>query len=257
MIPVKYPRILCIMFLMGVFSNIWSEDPFSVFAGFQHRLSRISTLKAAIERRQTYRDFRRNATGVFEFDRSTGTRYEWKTPGHYLFISTDSIVCGIDMNKHCGWKATPESLLRRQTDPLGQLLRLQFVPPEEFSYRGNNDSLLFFSLAMERKTFCNIGIDPKTERCRIIEFFEAKGILLEKTIFSFTKKQKATVLPDVVIISKIYGNDLVTDTISIRRLRLNTTVEKKKFTFPEGIIWGKNRTAGCSPQLEFHPAAGR
>ena len=260
MVPALYSSILLLgtVLLSGALAETGNSSPFSVLTGFQHRLSGISTFQATVERRQTYRNVHRNASGVLLYDRTIGTRYEWKNPGHYLFISMDTLVWGVDINKRCGWKsATPDNRLRRQTDPLGRLLRLQSVPPEEFSFRGNNDSLLFFSLALGRRTYCTIGIEPGSKRCRIIEYFAEKGILLEKTFFSFQNGRDSGVLPDAVIISGLYGADVAVDTIIITRRHVNATVGKKEFAFPAGITWGKNGATGCLSQKQFHPAAGR
>ncbi len=250
-------RLLCILLSAGVFTAACSEDPFSVLSGFQQQLSAVTTLHATVKRRQIYREVRRDGRGELFHDRSVGTRYEWKSPGHYLFFSSDSIVYGIDLNKRCGWKsAPPEISLRRQIDPLGRLLQLQSVAPEEFSYRGNNDSLLFFTLATERRTFCTIGIEPGLRRCRIIERFAEKRILLEKTVFSYGNSREQSAVPEAIIISGMYGSDLSVDTITISRRRLNKPVKKEVFSVPGGIHWKESASADCLPQQELHTAPG-
>ncbi|MBN1760930.1 MAG: hypothetical protein JW863_21565 [Chitinispirillaceae bacterium] len=258
MIPaaVRSTRCFAALFLLGTFTTTTGDDPFSVLTGFQQQLSRITSLRATVKRRQTYRDVRRDAQGVLQYSDSGGIRYEWKSPGHYLFIATDSILCGINMTKRCGWRSVPtDNRLRHQVDPLGRLLRLQSIPPEEFAYRGNNDSLLFFTLAAERRTFCTIGIEPGTLRCRIIERFGEKQTLLEKTVFTYGKKNDTDVLPHTIIISGLFGAELSVDTISIVRPN-RKAVEKKAFVLPEGITWGKVGFAECLPQEQLHGGSG-
>lgn len=250
-------RLVGILLSAGIVTTLRGEDPFSVLSGFQQQLSGISTLQASITRRQIYRDVARDARGVLHYDRTIGTRYEWKSPGHYLFFSSDSLLYGVDMNKRCGWKdALPDPEHRRQTDPLGRLLRLQSVAPEEFSYRGNNDSLLFFTLATERRTFCTIGIEPDLRRCRIIERFAEKRILLEKTVFSYGKSREQSAIPETIIISGMYGSDLSVDTITISRRRLNKPIKKEVFSVSGGVHWKESASAGSLPQEELHTAPG-
>ena len=251
-------RCLATLFLLGAFATTKGDDPFSVLTGFQQQLSRISSLRATVKRRQTYRDVRRDARGILLYDRTLGTRYEWKTPGHYLFLSSDSLLSGIDLNKRCGWKfIPPDNRLRRQIDPLGRFFRLQSIPPEEFAYRGNSDSLLFFTIAAEHKTFYTIGIEPGSLHCSIIERFGEKQVLLEKTVFTYKKGKEVATLPEAIIITGVYGKDLAVDTITIKSRQLNRQIGKKEFALPEEITWSTGNTKGCSVQQQLHLPASR
>ena len=258
MIPVVYRsrQLLGVLLLTGISTAAGSDDPFTVLTDFQERLSGITTLHAAVRRRQTYREVSRDARGELWYAPTLGIRYEWKTPGHYLFVASDSLLFGIDLSKRCGWKSVPpDRRLRRQTDPLGRLLRLQSVPPEEFAYRGNNDSLLFFTVAGDHRTFRTIGIDPETRHCSIIERFAERQILLERTVFTYRKTRDT--LPQTIVVTGPVGADLATDTITLVRPNRGTAIKKQVFTLPEGIDWGDNGPAGCLPQQQLHPDSGR
>jgi hypothetical protein len=250
-------RRLCELLLLCAVTTTFGEDPVSVLSGILQRLSGINTLHAVVKRRQTYRNVCRDARGILLYDRATGTRYEWKSPGHYLFFASDSLLYGIDMNKRCGWKAGGDRTLRRQTDPLERLFRLQYIDPGMFTYRGNNDSLLFFSFDGENGTRSTIGIEPARQRCRIIERFDENHVLLEKTVFFWETVRDTSVLPDAIIITGMYGSDLAADTIRFCRQQVDKKVKREEFAIPEGIAWRENGTGGCLPQHQLHPAAGR
>lgn len=264
MITAARRSITCIGILLVATAAIPATDtiPLAVLADFQKQLAAVPAFRATIKRKQGLRSVYRNARGSMQFSQSVGSRYEWKTPGHYLFLSSDTLLSGVDLRKKCGWQLRPSDSngleeRRYQTDPLWRLMELCHIDRGRFSYRGNSGSLLFFTIADSIGRSRTISLDAEHLHCGIIERFNGEGVLTEKTVFTYNKKSAAPVLPSTIIITGRCGADLAVDTIRLRRQRITPAIEESSFSIPEGIRWNTGNRSGCSMQQQLDPSSGR
>lgn len=224
-----------------------ADQPLSVFCRLQQKLGEITSLRATLHRTQTFRSVRREARGTLQFDRTSGALYQWKSPGRYSFVATDTLLCGIDLTRKCGWKNRGVS--RQQIDPLFRLLSLQQVDSSAITYRGNtDDNELFFSIKTTDSTTCTIGLATAVPRVRIIETFTTNGRLLEKAVFDYEKQSPTSIVPSAIIITGLVGSELSVDTIRIDRQQYNKKVDPGDFAIPEGIKWNRE----CINNIESH-----
>lgn len=245
---VQWSRLsLGILIVAAIASPKTDTAPVAVLAGFQEQLATTPAFRATVWRKQSFRSVERGGRGTLLFHHSFGSRYEWKSPGHYLFLASDTLLCGIDLRKRCGWHHN-NGRRRYQIDPLWRLMELRDIDRDRFTYRGNSDSLLYFSLRDNDGGSRTIGLDALRERCHIIERFDNEGILTEKILFTYHKKSIRAVVPSAIIITERFGPELSVDTILLNRQRDISTVKHSAFSLPEGIRWNTGTTNGCSMQ---------
>ncbi len=150
------------------------------------------------------------------------------------------MLYGIDTGKRTGWrteKRSPDVCLREQIDPLFRLFRLSRIDRTAFVYRGNSDELLLFSSQLPDGRKCTVGFETTSCRCRIIETFDTNGTMIDKTKFTYMKKEAEGVLPTVIIISERIGADVSVDSIVIKKPRVNKTLKRDVYTIPGNVTW--------------------
>ncbi|MBN1579012.1 MAG: hypothetical protein JW913_20790 [Chitinispirillaceae bacterium] len=233
-------------------------EPLSVVDSFQNRLGRITTFTASVERHQTYRGARRLGRGSVVFDRSRGNVYDYRTPGRFLFFSSDSAAWGVNRKKRTGWKTSgpPGPQLRQRVDPLFRLLRLCAIDKKHFIYRGNSGDLLLFSLPLDDGGECCAGFDADSFQCRIIEMFDSTGALTDKTVFAYGRLTSDALLPAAITVSEPIGTEVSVDSILLKKPRINVKVQDAVFTRPPAISW-KAWRGGTLFQQQFDTVPGR
>ena len=243
MIPAIHRSTSLLFCVVAVWCTNAAGEPSAVIDSFQNRLSRVSVFSASIERLQVYRGVRRSGRGGVVFDRSQGCLYTYQTPGRYRFFSSDSTEWGVNLKKNTGWRERREGTaplgadLRLRINPLLRLFGLLVIDKNKFTYRGNRDDLLLFSLPLPEGRHCCIGFDVPSYQCRIIETFDTTGALLDKTVFAYGKQAVSVGLPANITITERIGAEVSVDSIVLKRPRINAKLPKGAFDVPDGISW--------------------
>lgn len=212
---------------------VTSSTPDSVLIRSVDKLKEISTIRADLQRIQTFRGITRIASGSL-FYGPQGTLYRYATPEQLSMFYTDSVFYSIKPDRASNFRmqiGNRSSL--RDYDPLGRYLRIATLQNEQIQFSGSFDSMMVFRNNLHGSQISeSIGIHRTTRRFCIVEWFDSTGQIVEQTSFFFSG-ESGKPLPSMIVTRSILGGSLLIDSLIIRRSKVNTRLPDEFFRIPE------------------------